>query len=182
MPCVERVSRLKPSVSSSSFMCLLTTDGVVRRSAAALVKLRRSATRTKVLSLFRSRSAAVKDIVLSAIKALTVPASPSYRGPLSRKQQLFRQTGYQIPGLCLTSVARSAKQPRVHSFQVRSEQEEQHAERISLRPPHPLAERRVGLRVPDLRFPGRRGRQAGQEWLSQLRDVESGRVWPASCD
>ena len=68
IPCVERVSRLKPSVSSSSFMCLLTTEGVVRRSAAALVKLRRSATRTKVLSLFRSRSAAVKDIVLPLSK------------------------------------------------------------------------------------------------------------------
>src|SRR5215813_7252188 len=44
-------------------MRLLTTEGLVRSSAAAWVKLRRWATRTKVLSLFRSRRAAVKDII-----------------------------------------------------------------------------------------------------------------------
>jgi hypothetical protein len=37
------------------------TDGVVRNSAAALVKLFLCATRTNVLSLFKSLSAAVND-------------------------------------------------------------------------------------------------------------------------
>ena len=58
---------VKPSEVSSSLMRLLTTDGLVRSSVAALVKLRCCATRTKVLSLFRSRSAAVKNIVQSNI-------------------------------------------------------------------------------------------------------------------
>src|SRR5690348_11072862 len=60
-------------------MCLLTTEGVVRRSAAALVKLRRSATRTKVLNLFKSRNAAVSEIsrLLPASRGGVVMASSS---------------------------------------------------------------------------------------------------------
>ena len=61
-PCGERLSKENPSVSSSSLMCLLTTEGVVRKSRAAWVKLRRSATRTNVLSLFKSLSVGIEDM------------------------------------------------------------------------------------------------------------------------
>src|SRR5215475_943241 len=99
-PWVERLSRLKPSDSSRSFIRLLMTDGVVRSSAAALVKLRRWATRTNVLSLFKSLSAAVNDIFPSR---RTGPRKPGFRcrgplwssGGLAPEQQLFRDSGYQ---------------------------------------------------------------------------------------
>src|SRR5262245_56911124 len=57
-----------------------------------------------------------------------------------------------------------------------------HAQGISLRPSHSLATRRAGRRVSDLRLPGWRGREAGQEWRSELRNVEPGRIWSPPCD
>jgi hypothetical protein len=74
------LSRLNPSESSSSFIRLLTTDGVVRSSAAALVKLRRCATLTNVLSLFRSLNTAVKGISLSLAADPGSPESGSDDG------------------------------------------------------------------------------------------------------
>src|SRR5215472_15283271 len=68
--------RRKPSTSSSSFIRLLTTDGRVRSSAAAWVKLRRCATLTKVLSLLRSRSAAVNERVVSMGRNRSVRRQP----------------------------------------------------------------------------------------------------------
>src|SRR5262249_23988966 len=77
--------RRKPSSSSSSFIRLLTTDGRVRSSAAALVKLRRWATRTKVLSLFRSRNAAVNDIVHAPRDSRTTVVPRSDLPPLAAR-------------------------------------------------------------------------------------------------
>src|SRR5262252_8193099 len=91
-----------PSSSSSSLIRLLTTEGRVRSSAAALVKLRRWATRTNVLSLFRSRSAAVNDIVVASRRVgepdsgSAAADSSSTAGPSAtfREQQLFRDRTY----------------------------------------------------------------------------------------
>src|SRR5262245_17665361 len=97
-PCVERLSRLKPSESSKSFMRLLMTEGVVRSSAAALVKLRRWATRTNVLSLFRSLSAAVNDmsLILSRLDAgFSSRSRASSSGRARTEKQLFQDSTYR---------------------------------------------------------------------------------------
>src|SRR5262245_54033469 len=83
------------------------TDGFVRSSAAALVKLRRCTTLTNVLSLLRSLSAAVRGIALSfgadprdsdfrfrASRAQAAEHEPAVVSTDS-EQQLFQDPGYQ---------------------------------------------------------------------------------------
>src|SRR5215208_2281530 len=105
MPCVERLNRLKPSASFRSFICLLTTDGVVRKSAAAFVKLRRSATRTKSVELVqisqRRRQRHISRAPIAILRRLAV-----------WETTIVLRNGYQIPGVLRNMTFEPAEETR----------------------------------------------------------------------
>lgn len=117
-PCGERFSSENPSLSSSSLICLLTTEGVVRRSRAAWVKLRRSATRTKVLSLFRSLRVGSAGIFYSRFPARLHGGQHTEHGQRAKQRSSlgrpitlsetpsFRNGGYREPMQRVTVSAR----------------------------------------------------------------------------